>query len=713
MKALMNKKLLVLSAVAVLGLAACNQNNGGGQGGGGNEGGDVNRPTTYVRESDDTVYARVLGDFAEKYEGVNDIADDNLRFVKDARAEAALLASGVFVPTTTQGGSYTMSRIAPRTAPYVFFGNDSDKVKDLIITSGVDSFIKKADREELIAAWEVARGGGAAYDPAALLQAKGYELGTEFKDTYITAPVTLDIVNTSEQADTEPLVNLIEGLIQYNNLGEMVGASASAWEVNDDNTIYKFTIREGAAWYTSDKTKYADVTADDFVAGFQHMLDCAAGLEYLVEGVVKGVEEYLAGTGEFADVGCYVEEGTGKLVFELERSESFFLTRLAYSCFSPMNRAFYESKGGKFGDEFNPTDDGYTFGKVDNKASQLYNSAFIPIAWEASDTGGSIVLEKNANYWDADNVKVTRATWVYDDGSNPVGFYNATRAGEYPGVALAASNGLLDKAKEDQLNGRSLFDQFAYVSDTNATTFFGGMNTNRGLYVLPNGHVKSFQNEDNKVMTHAALDNVHFRRAILYGWDRASWNAITRGEDLKATNLRNMYTQPEFVGITANVEFEGKTYAQGSSYGKLVEQFLKSDFDMEINLADGQDGWFNAEKALAEIALAKEDLKGFWRDGEKVVIDIVSLGTSVNVIAQAEAFEQLIEGVLGAYVDVQIHTATTTADYYASGYRAKTGEAMNSDLCYGTGWGPDYGDPSTYLDTFTAGGYMTKVIGLY
>ena len=124
MKALMNKKLLVLSAVAVLGLAACNQNNGGGQGGGGNEGGDVNRPTTYVRESDDTVYARVLGDFAEKYEGVNDIADDNLRFVKDARAEAALLASGVFVPTTTQGGSYTMSRIAPRTAPYVFFGND-------------------------------------------------------------------------------------------------------------------------------------------------------------------------------------------------------------------------------------------------------------------------------------------------------------------------------------------------------------------------------------------------------------------------------------------------------------------------------------------------------------------------------------------------------------------------------------------------------------
>lgn len=708
MKALMNKKLLVLSAVALLGLAACNQNQGGGQGGGGQGGGDVDRPTSYVRESDDTVYARALGDFAEKYEGVNDIADDNLRFVRDARAEAALLASGVFVPTTTQGGAYTMSRIAPRTAPYVFFGNDSDKVKGLVITSGADSFINKADREDLIEAWETARAGGAAYDPEAILTGKGYSLGTEYKTTYITAPVTLDIVNTSEQADTEPLVNLIEGLIQYNNLGEMVGASASAWEANDENTVYKFTIREGAAWYTADKTKYADVTADDFVAGFQHMLDCAAGLEYLVEGVVKGVEEYLAGTGDFEDVGCYVEEGTGKLVFELERPESFFLTRLAYSCFSPLNRAFFESKGGKFGDEFNPADANYTFGKVGTLSSQLYNSAFIPTVWDASDTAGSIVLVKNDNYWDAANVKVTKATWQYDDGSNPEGMYTATRAGDYPGIGLAASNGLLDKAKED-----GLFDTKAYVSDTNATTFFGGMNTNRGFYVLPNGHVKSNQSEDNKVMTHAALNNVHFRRAVLYGWDRATWNGITRGEELKATNLRNMYTHPEYVAINENVEYEGKTYAQGSSYRNLVEQFLKSDFNMEINLADGQDGWYNPQKAKAEIALAKEDLKGFWRDGERVVVDIVSLGTSVNIIAQAEAFEQLIESVLGEYVDVQIHTATTSADYYASGYRAKTGAEMNCDLCYGTGWGPDYGDPSTYLDTFTAGGYMTKVVGLY
>jgi len=714
MKALIYKKLFVLSAVAFLGLVACDggkkdsQKSDEEQSSGSSEGYRP-RPSEYVRESDDDVYARVLGDFAAKYDGVNNIADDDLRFVRDARAEAALLASGVFVPTTTQGGAYTLSRIAPRTAPYVFFGNDSDKVKSLVITSGQDSFIKKTDREALKDAWETAMGGGAAYDPAAMLQARGYTLGTEYKTTFSTAPATLDIFNTSEQADTETLVQVLEGLVQYDNLGQLQPAMATSWEHNDEYTVYKFTIRQGAKWYTADKSEYGPVTADDFVAGFQHMLDCAAGLEYLMDGVVKGVEEYNYEDGDFEDVGVYVEEGTGKLVFELEKPETFFLTRLAYSPFYPMNRAFFLSRGGAFGEDFDPTADTYKFGLATDKASQLYNGPYIPTTWDAVDAStGSIVLEKNNGYWDAANVKVTKASWIYDDGSNPDAFYAATRRGDYPGMGLSAANGLLDKARED-----GLFDLYAYVSDTNATTFFGGMNTNRGTFKLENGNVASAQTEANKVLTHEVLNNVHFRRAILYGWDRANWNAITRGEDLKSTNLRNMYTTPDFVALGKDVEYEGKTYAKGRVYGDLVEQFLKDDFNMEIDLSDGQDGWYNLEKAKAEMALCKQELGEFWPDGEKVIIDNVAYGPSVSMVAEANGFEQILERALGEYIDVQINTAANGSEYYACGYRTQYGYQMNQDLFYGSGWGPDYGDPSTYLDTFTAGGYMNKVIGLY
>ena len=75
-----------------------------------------------------------------------------------------------------------------------------------------------------------------------------------------------------------------------------------------------------------------------------------------------------------------------------------------------------------------------------------------------------------------------------------------------------------------------------------------------------------------------------------------------------------------------------------------------------------------------------------------------------------------IEAALGAEnVVVNPVNATTTDDYYACGYRTHAGEEVNQDFFYGSGWGPDYGDPSTYLDTFlgNGAGYMTKICGLF
>ena len=64
---------------------------------------------------------------------------------------------------------------------------------------------------------------------------------------------------------------------------------------------------------------------------------------------------------------------------------------------------------------------------------------------------------------------------------------------------------------------------------------------------------------------------------------------------------------------------------------------------------------------------------------------------------------------------VNLIEATVANDFYACGYRAANGEAGNFDMFYGSGWGPDFGDPCSYLDTFLGegSGYMTKVIGLF
>ena len=54
-------------------------------------------------------------------------------------------------------------------------------------------------------------------------------------------------------------------------------------------------------------------------------------------------------------------------------------------------------------------------------------------------------------------------------------------------------------------------------------------------------------------------------------------------------------------------------------------------------------------------------------------------------------------------------------DWYSAGYDASYGFESNYDIYDLSGWGPDYGDPSTYLDTMLpdGAGYMAKCIGLY
>ena len=46
-------------------------------------------------------------------------------------------------------------------------------------------------------------------------------------------------------------------------------------------------------------------------------------------------------------------------------------------------------------------------------------------------------------------------------------------------------------------------------------------------------------------------------------------------------------------------------------------------------------------------------------------------------------------------------------------YRNSTGAEANFDISHNSGWGPDYGDAQSYLDTIQPYGYMTKNLGIY
>jgi len=696
------KKLGILSAgVLALSLAACS--------------GDKCPP--YMRDADEAVYANVLGNFSSVYaEAKGETKDVNKRFVKFAEAEAALMDSATFMPTTTQGGNYAMTRVAYHTIPYSMWGNDTDRVRDTVITK---NFITKEQRASLKEAWDTARAGGAAYDPKGILTAAGHEIADTYATTFNTFPETLDILNTSMQADTEPLVNAIDGLVEYDNLGILRGRCAESWEhhVNLDGTeSWVFKIREGLKWYTASGEVYKALTAQDFVDGIHHMLDAQAGLEYLLDGVVVNAGEYISGkVTDFSKVG--VKADGNFLTFTLCQPESFFETRLTYSCFMPMNAEFFASKGGKFGvEEFKKASASadYKYGNIADRNNMVYNGVYLPTKLVDQD---EIVYSLNADYSNYTVAPTTKTLkWIYDSGENPDASYDAAIKGDYNGVALTAASGLLDKAKAD-----GNFAKYGYQADTNATTFFGGFNVNRGTFET--GSVKSDKSESQKIYTHRAMQNKNFRLALQHAWDRVTWNAVSVGEDAAKDNLRNIYTAPEFVSLTEAVTLdkddyaflsEDKTFNKGTFYGDLVEFFLKNEFKRDVTVKDGQDGWYNPELAKDYFESFKEEM------GENmsypIVIDVEYYGASKNQTAQAQAFKKSYEDALGKdNVQVNLMAAATTDDYYAAGYRAANGEKANFDVFYGSGWGPDYGDPSTYLDTFQGdgAGYMCKVIGLF
>ncbi len=659
----------------------------------------------YERADDEDIYEEVLGGFQEYMDKAAAAATPDESFVYEAQAEAYLLDSAVMIPNTTQGGAYTITRIAYRTVPYVNWGNDDDRWGTMV---AANELIKKEDRETMKAAWQKAVAGEAEYDPAAMLTELGYTLATDYKTTFSTAPVTLDWLNTSSQSDTEITVQTVDGLVQYNNLGQMEPKLAESWEVSEDGTVYTFHIRQDAKWYTSEGAEYAPVTARDFVAGFRHMLDAKAGLEWLIDGVVKGGTDYYANGGAWEDVG-YEAIDDYTLQITLEQPVSYFMTMLTYSCFLPICEDWYLSHGGVYGEDFaaaSADTNTYTYGMNTDVASQVYCG---PYLLQKLVTDSEIVCVKNPNYYDADKINMNSITWIYDAGENPTQTYNDVVAGVYAGTGLTEASGTLALAKAD-----GNFDKYAYVSDTTSTSYFGGLNVNRGTFALASGAVASPKTEQEKIDTQTALLNKNFRKAMQHAFDKGTVNATSRGEDLKLANLRNMYTHPEFVQLSADVtDEEGNTFTAGTMYGEMV-QFYLDKMGAKVQVADAIDGWYNPEAAVEYLNAAKEEL------GDSVTwpikIDVVYYGPSAANTAQAQAYKQVIESTLGAEnVVVNLLEATTAEDFYACGYRASNGEAGNFDMFYGSGWGPDYGDPNTYLNTFLGGGagYMTKVIGLF
>ena len=112
---------------------------------------------------------------------------------------------------------------------------------------------------------------------------------------YTTDPDTLDYLVSGRSTTSEITQNGVDGLMEYDNEGNLVPSVAKSWTVSKDGLTYTYKIRKDSKWYTADGEEYAKVTAEDFVTGMKHAADSNSDALYLVQDSIKGLSDYQNG----------------------------------------------------------------------------------------------------------------------------------------------------------------------------------------------------------------------------------------------------------------------------------------------------------------------------------------------------------------------------------------------------------------------------------
>ena len=100
---------------------------------------------------------------------------------------------------------------------------------------------------------------------------------------------------------------------------------------------------------------------------------------------------------------------------------------------------------------------------------------------------------------------------------------------------------------------------------------------------------------------------------------------------------------------------------------------------------------------------------------QPVYLDLPYFSGSDYDTNRANAYRQSVENVLGGAVRINLIPCGDMNDVLYAGYYVTMGYETNYDVYDRSGWGPDYGDPQTYLDALLPHyeGYMTKMLGIF
>lgn len=219
----------------------------------------------------------------------------------------------------------------------------------------------------------------------------------------VKEPSNIDPQLTSSSVEATIGFHVYEGLVK-NNRGTVKNAMAKSYQISQDGLTYTFYLRD-ASWSDGEA-----VTA-------QHFVD---GIERLMNPKTKSSYSYLADC--IADVQA-IDEKT--VVITLKEATPYFLNLLCMVNFSPVREDIVKKEGSSF---------------AMRPSTTVYNGPFVVSAWKR---GRKIILEKNKNYYNSDNISLERVEII--SVSNVEEAYKMYKSGDIDFVEVNQSSYLSEE----------------------------------------------------------------------------------------------------------------------------------------------------------------------------------------------------------------------------------------------------------------------------
>ncbi|KAB2330603.1 peptide ABC transporter substrate-binding protein [Bacillus mesophilum] len=448
-------------------------------------------------------------------------------------------------------------------------------------------------------------------------QPDGEDTETAEKVLYLNngqEPTSFDPPIGFDSVSWQALNNLMEGLTRLGKNHEPEAAIAENWDLSDDGKTYTFHIRENAKWSNGD-----DVTAGDFVFAWKRLLNPETGSPAAFLGYfIEGGEAFNNGEGSADDVAVKaVDEKTFEVT--LISPQEYFLSVISNPAFFPVNEKVAAENPEWFAEA-------ETF---------VGNGPFNLAEWEHDS---HFIMEKNDQYWDAENVKLDKVHWAMVDDTNTE--YQMFQAGDLDTSDVPAD-------LSEQLFGEGKVEVVDQAGD-----YFYRFNVTK----------EPFQNENIRKAFAMAVDQQQIVDFVTKGQEKPAYGFVSygftdpSGNDFRETAGDLVKTDAEEAKklLAQGMEEEGYdtlpevtlTYSTSDAHKKIAEtlqQMFKDNLGVEVQLANMEWNVFAEEQSALKFQLSRSSFLADYADPINF-LENFQTGHSMNRTGWSNAeYDQLIQ----------------------------------------------------------------------